>query len=106
VIGGIITLVLGLGILLWVHRRGRRGTQIGEAKQYGERRDTSQSGQFVDEGDNIQLVESPSIAAAAVKMDEAQSQDHDRSAAVEMCDTGFRAELSAGEDVIYRKEKP
>ncbi|KAK5655588.1 hypothetical protein OQA88_5519 [Cercophora sp. LCS_1] len=102
VIGSIIALTLGLALLLWIRLKSQRARS--EADHDGN--EAHRPWKVLDDSENTPPVQNSvdlSPIHVMTELEEAKAKDHDRAAAVEICETGFRAELSAGDDVAWRK---
>ncbi|KAK4445360.1 hypothetical protein QBC34DRAFT_164830 [Podospora aff. communis PSN243] len=117
VLGGIATVILGIALLIWVYRRRQKDTQRSTGGgqfggHFGTQEDVYSSGAGFDRKPaTSRSVESFDLGTMAMKAEARSSRTDDTyplvQGPVEICDTGpvFRAELSAGDDVAYRKEK-
>ncbi|KAK0634125.1 hypothetical protein B0T14DRAFT_86739 [Immersiella caudata] len=113
VIGAIATVILGIAVLMWICRRKQKERHIATSGgQFGEHNVYPSAAAFDSKSATSpgRSVESFDMGTIAMKADAPGSHYGDMyplvQGPVEICDTGpgFRAELSAGGDVAYRKE--
>jgi hypothetical protein len=113
VLGGIATVILGIALLLWTFRRRQKERQHStDGGQFEGQQDVySSAAGFDRKVASSRSVESFDLGTMAMKSEIPSFRTDDTyplvQGPVEICDTGpaFRAELSAGDDVAYLKEK-